>query len=143
MVEIQGSGFEGPIPQSISVLTSLNELRISDLTGGPSEFPPLRNAADMTKLILRSCNIHGKIPDFVADMSKLRFLDLSFNKLGGGIENLERLKKLEGMYLTGNAFVRPIPEWLTSPENRNAIDLSYNKFDGSSEPSTCPLKARV
>ncbi|KAM3361995.1 hypothetical protein P3S68_016849 [Capsicum galapagoense] len=97
MVEIQGSGFEGPIPQSISVLTSLNELRISDLTGGASEFPPLRNMTGMTKLVLRSCNIHGKIPGFVAVLSKLRFLDLSFNKLEGGIANLRKLTKLEAM----------------------------------------------
>ncbi|KAK4347286.1 hypothetical protein RND71_033625 [Anisodus tanguticus] len=136
-VEIQGSGFEGPVPQSVSVLTSLIELRISDLTGGASEFPPLRNMTGMTKLLLRRCNIHGKIPDFVADMSKLQFLDLSFNKLEGGIANLRSLTNLEGTYLTGNAFVGPIPEWITSRSTGYGIDLSYNKFDKSSEPSTC------
>ncbi|PHU26041.1 hypothetical protein BC332_04373 [Capsicum chinense] len=137
MVEIQGSGFEGPIPQSISVLTSLNVLRISDLTGGASEFPPLRNMTGMTKLVLRSCNIHGKIPGFVAVLSKLRFLDLSFNKLEGGIANLRKLTKLEAMYLTGNAFVGAIPVWLTSQDTKYGIDLSYNKFDQRSEPSNC------
>ncbi|OIT34832.1 PREDICTED: probable LRR receptor-like serine/threonine-protein kinase At1g07650 isoform X1 [Nicotiana attenuata] len=137
MLEIQGSGFEGPIPPSISNLTSLTELRISDLKGGASEFPPLRNMTGMTKLVLRSCNIDGKIPDFVADMSELRFIDLSFNKLEGGIANIESLTNLEATYLTGNAFVGPIPEWLKSRDTRYVIDLSYNKFDESSEPSTC------
>ncbi|MCD7471791.1 hypothetical protein HAX54_012459 [Datura stramonium] len=137
MLEIQGSGFEGPIPPSVSVLTSLNELRISDLNGGASEFPPLTNMTNMTKLVLRSCNIHGKIPDSVAEMTELRFLDLSFNKLEGGIANLEYLTNLEATYLTGNAFVGRIPDWLTSRDTRFVIDLSYNKFDESSEPSTC------
>ncbi|KAJ8549417.1 hypothetical protein K7X08_033124 [Anisodus acutangulus] len=136
-LEIQGSGFEGPIPRSISVLTRLDDLRISDLNGGASEFPPLRNMINMTKLILRSCNIHGQIPDFVANMSDLKYLDLSFNKLEGGIGNLERLTNLSGTYLTGNSFVGRIPEWLTSRDTRNVIDLSYNKFNESSEPSTC------
>ncbi|KAK4361248.1 hypothetical protein RND71_020200 [Anisodus tanguticus] len=137
MLEIQASGFEGPIPPSISVLTSLNELRISDLKGGASEFPPLRNMTGMTKLVLRSCNIQGNVPDFIAEMTELRFLDLSFNKLEGGIANLEGLTNLEATYLTGNAFVGRIPEWLTSRDTRYVIDLSYNKFDESSEPSTC------
>ncbi|XP_060194552.1 probable LRR receptor-like serine/threonine-protein kinase At1g07650 isoform X2 [Lycium barbarum] len=137
MLEIEGSGFEGPIPPSVSVLTSLNELRISDLKGGASKFPPLRNMTGMTKLVLRSCNIQGNIPDFLAEMSELRFLDLSFNKLEGGIANLEGLTNLEATYLTGNGFVGRIPEWLITRDTRYVIDLSYNKFDESSEPSTC------
>ncbi|KAL0363508.1 UNVERIFIED_CONTAM: putative LRR receptor-like serine/threonine-protein kinase RFK1, partial [Sesamum calycinum] len=47
MLELQASGFEGPIPSSISVLKNLSELRISDLNGGASEFPLLK---DMLKM---------------------------------------------------------------------------------------------
>ncbi|XP_049371776.1 probable LRR receptor-like serine/threonine-protein kinase At1g07650 [Solanum verrucosum] len=136
-LEIEGSGFEGPLPPSFSVLTSLEELRISDLNGGASEFPSLTNMTRMSKLVLRSCNIHGNIHDSVAEMVNLRFLDLSFNKLEGGIANLEGVNKMEATYLTGNDFVGQIPDWLTSRDTRNVIDLSYNKFDESSEPSTC------
>ncbi|KAL3345110.1 hypothetical protein AABB24_024185 [Solanum stoloniferum] len=137
MLEVEGSGFEGPLPPSFSVLTSLEELRISDLNGVASEFPSLTNMTRMSALVLRSCNIHGNIHDSVAEMVILRFLDLSFNKLEGGIANLEGVTKMEATYLTGNDFVGRIPDWLTSRDTRNVIDLSYNKFDESSEPSTC------
>lgn len=137
MLEIEGSGFEGPIPPSISALTGLTELRISNLNGDASEFPPLTNMTSMTKLVLRSCNIRGNIPRYVAEMIELRFLDLSFNKLEGGIANLEGLTNMEATYLTGNAFVGRIPDWIFGRDTRNVIDLSYNKFDESSEPSTC------
>ncbi|PHT55839.1 hypothetical protein CQW23_04325 [Capsicum baccatum] len=136
-LEIEGSGFDGPIPPSISVLTNLTELRISDLNGGALEFPVLANMTTMDKLLLRSCNIHGNIHASVAGMINLRFLDLSFNKLEGGIGNIEGLTQLEATYLTGNAFIGRIPDWLISREPRFVIDLSYNKFDESSEPSTC------
>ncbi|KAL0305576.1 UNVERIFIED_CONTAM: hypothetical protein Sradi_5974900 [Sesamum radiatum] len=93
MLELQASGFEGPIPSSISVLKNLSELRISDLNGGASEFPLLK------------------------DMLKMNKLDLSFNKLEGEIPNLEALSGLEIMYLTGNFLTGPIPDWI---KNRDA-----------------------
>ncbi|KAG8363138.1 hypothetical protein BUALT_BualtUnG0000500 [Buddleja alternifolia] len=137
MLEIQASGFEGPIPSSISVLKNLTELRISDLHGGASEFPQLRNMIKMHNLMLRSCNISGKIPPYLVNMPNLKTLDLSFNKLEGGILNLGSMATLENMYLTGNSLTGPIPEWMKNTDNKHQIDLSYNNFYASSVPSTC------
>ncbi|KAL9146168.1 hypothetical protein ABFS82_13G092200 [Erythranthe guttata] len=136
-LELQASGFEGPIPSSISVLKNLTEVRISDLNGGASEFPQLRDMRGMKKLMLRSCNIFGKIPIYLADMSELQTLDLSFNKLEGLIPNLEILAKLETMYLSGNVLTGPIPDWIKVRDTKHQIDLSYNNFSESSVPSTC------
>ncbi|KAJ6753890.1 AUXIN-RESPONSIVE PROTEIN [Salix purpurea] len=65
----------------------MTDLRISDLqengTGAP--FPPLANMTKLVTLILRSCNIIGRIPDFVGELTSLKTLDLSFNKLDGEI----------------------------------------------------------
>ncbi|KAF3665537.1 putative LRR receptor-like serine/threonine-protein kinase-like [Capsicum annuum] len=94
-LEIQASGFEGPVPQGISVLTGMNELRISDLTGSASEFPPLENMTGLTRLMLRNCNISGKIPPYIANMPQLKILDLSFNRLEGQIPDLGHLDSLE------------------------------------------------
>ncbi|XP_019169659.1 PREDICTED: probable leucine-rich repeat receptor-like serine/threonine-protein kinase At3g14840 [Ipomoea nil] len=88
-VEIEASGFEGPIPSSISVLTNLTELRISYLNGGDSEFPMVINMTSLAKLMLRSCNLIGKIPDYVGSMTPLRNLDLSFNNLEGEIPSFD------------------------------------------------------
>ncbi|KAE9457592.1 hypothetical protein C3L33_10505, partial [Rhododendron williamsianum] len=49
-LHIQGSPFEGPIPSTISALTRLSDLRISDLKGGESNFPPLPDMESMTTL---------------------------------------------------------------------------------------------
>ncbi|KAK4399285.1 putative LRR receptor-like serine/threonine-protein kinase [Sesamum angolense] len=137
MLELQASGFEGPIPSSISVLKNLSELRISDLNGGASEFPLLKDMLKMNKLMLRSCNISGKIPSYLVQMSALMILDLSFNKLEGEIPNLEALSGLEIMYLTGNFLTGPIPDWIKNRDAKYRIDLSYNNFSESSVPSSC------
>ncbi|CAL5410043.1 unnamed protein product [Camellia sinensis] len=60
-IELEASGFEGPIPSDISLSHNLTELRISDLNGGASKFPPLGNMKAMTKLMLRNydlCSLH-------------------------------------------------------------------------------------
>ncbi|XP_022892353.1 probable LRR receptor-like serine/threonine-protein kinase At1g07650 isoform X1 [Olea europaea var. sylvestris] len=136
-LEIQGSGFKGPIPRSISILKNLTELRISDLNGGASEFPLLGEMKMMNILMLRSCNISGNIPRYLADMASLKILDLSFNKLKGEVPNLEGLSKLETMYLTSNFLTGPIPEWIKSKNPKQHIDLSYNNFYKSSVPPNC------
>ncbi|KAH6796315.1 hypothetical protein C2S51_037301 [Perilla frutescens var. frutescens] len=130
-LELQSSGFEGPLPSSISILANLTELRIMTLNGEASEFPQLGNMTGMTKLLLSSCNIFGKIPKFLANMPNLRLLDLSFNKLEGDVPNLEDLN-LEVMYLTGNNLSGPIQDWIKNRAPKNQIDLSYNNFDKSS-----------
>lgn len=136
-LEIQASGFEGPVPPSISVLTGMKELRISDLTGSASEFPPLENMTGLTRLMLRNCNLSGEIPPYIANMSQLKILDLSFNRLEGQIPDLERLDRLELLYLTSNRLTGPIQDWIKSRNSKYVIDLSYNNFNESSEPTTC------
>lgn len=96
-LEIVAGGFEGPIPSSISVLSNLTELVISDLNGGGSKFPQLRNMTNINSLMLRRCNISRGIPDYIANMPQLKILDLSFNKLEGHIPNLEGLTKLQNV----------------------------------------------
>ncbi|GMP72087.1 hypothetical protein CsSME_00030242 [Camellia sinensis var. sinensis] len=62
ILELEASGFEGPIPSGVSLLLNLTEIRITDLNGGASEFPKLENMTALEKLMLRNCNISGTIP---------------------------------------------------------------------------------
>ncbi|CAL5336244.1 unnamed protein product [Camellia sinensis] len=124
---IQASGLDGPIPPKIASLTKMIDLRISDLNGMESTFPHLNNMKNMSRLILRSCNIIGPLPTSLGDLTELTTLDLSFNKLNGEISNNfgTSLPNLRYIYLTGN--------FLT----KETFDLSYNNF--SSGPLGCHL----
>ncbi|XP_073280892.1 probable LRR receptor-like serine/threonine-protein kinase At1g07650 isoform X2 [Primulina huaijiensis] len=137
MLEMQASGFEGPIHSSISVLKNLTELRISDLNGGASTFPLLRDMTRMNKLMLRSCNLSGEIPGYLKNMPALKILDLSFNSLTGEIPDLEGLNNLQNTYLTQNFLTGSVPEWMKNRDTRYQFDLSYNNFTETSVPSTC------
>ncbi|XP_031120521.1 probable LRR receptor-like serine/threonine-protein kinase At1g07650 isoform X2 [Ipomoea triloba] len=140
-LEVQASGFEGPIPESISVLTNLIELRISDLNGGGvSRFPTLKQMTNMTKLMLRRCNMSGKIPD-IAHMTSLQQLDLSFNNLEGGIDGLKGLDKLQYIYLMNNSLSGQIPQWVLNRDSRFYTDLSYNTFTENLVSPICNREA--
>ncbi|CAN4105681.1 unnamed protein product [Withania somnifera] len=134
-LRLNGNNFTGKFP-SFESLKNLKELKISDLTGSASEFPLLENMTGLSRLVLRNCNISGNIPSYLANMSELKILDLSFNRLEGRIPDLEDLKKLEFLYLTSNKLTGTIHNRIKS---RNSVtDLSYNNFDESSVPTTCP-----
>uniref|UniRef100_A0A7N2MCF9 EGF-like domain-containing protein n=1 Tax=Quercus lobata TaxID=97700 RepID=A0A7N2MCF9_QUELO len=126
---IQASGLNGPIPLHIAFLENLSDLRISDLRGPEAKFPPLQNMTKMKTLILRSCNITGQLPEYLGKMNKLTTLDLSFNKLTGGIPSSYVGLDINFMYLTGNLLSGPVPHWML---NRGSIDLSYNNFANGS-----------
>ncbi|XP_021834425.1 probable leucine-rich repeat receptor-like serine/threonine-protein kinase At3g14840 isoform X2 [Prunus avium] len=123
ILRIQASGLTGPIP-NISLLTKLTGLRITDLSGPEAPFPPLEKMKDMKNLMLRSCNIVGPLPTYLGDLTKLKTLDLSFNKLNGTIpSNFDALAYVDNIFLTGNLLTGPVPTW-----TKNNVDLSYNNF---------------
>ncbi|XP_056173115.1 probable leucine-rich repeat receptor-like serine/threonine-protein kinase At3g14840 isoform X2 [Syzygium oleosum] len=123
---IQASGLKGPIPPGISLLEKLSDLRITDLDGPESQVPQLSNT-NIKILILRSCNLMGKLPDYLAKMTNLQILDLSFNKLSGKIpSSFSSLDKVAYIYLTGNQLTGVVPPWIL--EKAENVDLSYNNF---------------
>ncbi|KAK6268573.1 hypothetical protein QUC31_012733 [Theobroma cacao] len=91
---------------------------------------------NMYRLMLRSCNISGPIPDYIWEFSQMQILDLSFNKLEGNILDSGN-PKTQYMYLTSNSLTGRIPEWLNARDSRYQIDLSYNNFSESSDPVSC------
>ncbi|KAM4101026.1 hypothetical protein ACJW30_05G112500 [Castanea mollissima] len=131
-LEIQASGFEGPISSSIAILSSLTEF---DLIGGGSKFPNLSSMKGMERLMLKSCNISGPITKSILDMTQLRVLDLSFNRLDGTIPDFGGLSQLKYLFLTSNLLTGLIPKWIKDKDNTHPIDLSYNNLSERSAPS--------
>ncbi|KAK6268570.1 hypothetical protein QUC31_012730 [Theobroma cacao] len=92
--------FSGPVPPQLGKLVILENLRISDLNGGVSQFPDLRNMTSLDKF------------------------DLSFNRFGGNISNLTSIAKMEYLYLTNNSLNGPIPGWIKSANDRFSLAIN-------------------
>ncbi|KAH7515912.1 hypothetical protein FEM48_Zijuj10G0078600 [Ziziphus jujuba var. spinosa] len=84
-VSLQGNAFEGSIQLTFSALTSLLELRVSDLTNGNSSLEFIKDMKNLTMLVLRNNNISDSIPSSLGKYQKLSELDLSFNSITGEI----------------------------------------------------------
>ncbi|KAF3451337.1 hypothetical protein FNV43_RR07432 [Rhamnella rubrinervis] len=110
-LELHASGLEGPIPSNISLLSNLVELRISDIYGPEQKFPMLESiTTTILKLVLRNCNISGKIPSYIWMMKNLEVLDLSFNKLVGEIPVTISLERVRFLFLTSNLLSGTVPD---------------------------------
>ncbi|KAI3769371.1 hypothetical protein L6452_00472 [Arctium lappa] len=145
LLSIQASGLEGPIPLSITRLENLLDLRISDLTGPDTPFPPFTNQS-FKNLILRSCNLIGELPESIGSLASTdpNVFDFSFNKLNGSIpEAFFGLLDADFIYLTGNLLSESVPPWML--ESAKNIDLSYNNFtfDSSREMQCQPRETNL
>ncbi|XP_058111771.1 receptor-like protein 35 [Magnolia sinica] len=133
------NGFNGRIPNCIDQLTELKTFIIRDnLMEGTisSLFPLFRNSSPFfielsssgvtvetdqslfhssflpEYLGMRSCNMRGKIPAFISNLTQLAFLDLANNNLTG-----------------------TIPSWLFQLPKLSFLDLSHNNLQGVVPPS--------
>ncbi|CAN7133536.1 unnamed protein product [Brassica rapa subsp. narinosa] len=134
---LHASGLKGPFPDAVACLENLIDLRISDTTGINS-FPILSSKVIET-LILRNVGLSGPIPSYIWNLPNLTRLDLSFNKLTGEIQDIQKAPKLKYTYLTGNMLSGNV-ESAFLINNKPNIDLSYNNFSWS---SSCQEKSNI
>ncbi|KAM1280533.1 hypothetical protein ACFX2H_021148 [Malus domestica] len=73
-LEMQASDLEDPLPSSLSTLNNMTDLRISDLSGESSALPNLSSMTGINKLMLRSCNITGEMPEYISTLTSLTVL---------------------------------------------------------------------
>ncbi|KAJ6979335.1 LRR receptor-like serine/threonine-protein kinase [Populus alba x Populus x berolinensis] len=128
-LELYASGLQGPIPPSILSLEKLTDLRITDMSGPEfnlTNIPPI-----VKKLVLRNINLTGVIPTAVWTSDSLKTLDLTFNKLEGGIP--PDAKIYDFMFFSGNKLTGSVPDSFINSDNK--IDVSYNNF--SRLPISC------
>nr|DAD37734.1 TPA_asm: hypothetical protein HUJ06_008375 [Nelumbo nucifera] len=141
-LDMQGTSLEGPIPSTISLLKNLTELRVTDLIGSNMSFPDLHGMKFMIELILRNCMIVGQIPNYIGEeMTSIKKIDLSFNRLTGEIPRLQSLSSLQYLYLNNNSLTGLVPAWVM--DNKNYIDISYNNFTGYSTQPSCESQHQV
>ncbi|XP_074319266.1 putative LRR receptor-like serine/threonine-protein kinase At1g53440 [Silene latifolia] len=125
---------QGPIPSSLSTLTNLQTLRISDLNAAGLTFPNLTVMTNLKELVLRNCSITGRVPDYIGNLVNMKLLDLSYNQLSGPVpDSIQNMKSLDFLFLTNNSFSGQLPNWILNSKQK--FDLSYNDFTGSSSSS--------
>ncbi|XP_071742644.1 probable LRR receptor-like serine/threonine-protein kinase RFK1 [Rutidosis leptorrhynchoides] len=125
-LELIGTGLHGPIPSNISLLKNLIDLRICEINGPTQGFPLIDNANGLQTVVMRNCNISGEIPAYIWRKRDLKLLDVSFNKLTGGISGDILSRSLRFVFLTNNMLTGDIPDSLLI--EGATIDLSYNNF---------------
>ncbi|GMI77809.1 hypothetical protein HRI_001450200 [Hibiscus trionum] len=129
-LRFEGNSFEGPIPSSFANLTSLTELRISDIYNGSSSLDFVRNLKNLTDLVLRNVLLTGSLPSYITELQSLQKLDLSFNNLTGRIPSvLFNMDSLIYLFLGNNSLSGSIPS--QKSDTLRTIDLSYNFLSGN------------
>ncbi|XP_030452463.1 probable LRR receptor-like serine/threonine-protein kinase At1g56130 [Syzygium oleosum] len=130
-LRFEGTSLEGPIPASFGALTNLQTLILGDLGGEDSSLDFLRNQTSLSVLSLRSCQLSGQIPEIIGTFSKLRYLDLSFNKLEGQIpDSFQGFTVLQFLFLGNNNLTGLLPVNIIS-QSLNALDVSFNPLSGN------------
>ncbi|VAI63282.1 unnamed protein product [Triticum turgidum subsp. durum] len=142
----------GTIPLSIFQLTFLYRL---DLSGNHLEGDIMQcwkesdaNSTsqfgwDLFSLALNNNNLTGQFPKFLARSSKLMFLDLSYNRLFGGLPEWlpEKIPQLKILRVRSNMFSGHIPQSFTSLRHLHYLDIAHNDMSGSIPWSLSNLKA--
>ncbi len=151
----------GTIPQSISNLTNLQSLNISNFSGTlsdtiPTEIGNLTNLTNLSifnaakgpipasigkltnllNLYLPTGNIDGTIPVELFGLSKLQSITLDDQKLSGTIsESLGNLRNLNFLSMANNQLSGNIPSTIGNLNNLLYLDFSGNKLSGVIPPS--------
>lgn len=119
-----------PFPSTITALTSLRELDLSDngLTGTiPQDIGQLTNLKH--ELNLSNNRLTGTIPDSIGALTNLSWLDLSNNRLSGPIPStVGNMNSLYDLKLSNNELVGPIPDSISNLTELNNLYLHSNRI---------------
>ncbi|KAK3013810.1 hypothetical protein RJ639_009736 [Escallonia herrerae] len=123
--------FSSPLPKSMSSLTSLEIVDVSQnyfVDGFPEG---LGSAAGLIKLNASSNNFSGYIPEDLGNATLLESLDLRGNFFQGSIpKSLKSLEKLKFLGLSGNNLTGRIPRELGQLSSLESIVIGYNELVG-------------
>ena len=127
----QSGGLAGSIPVTLTNLTELTVLNLTNnqLSGSiPSQLGQLVN---LTDLFLAGNRLTGEIPQELGRISNLRLLSLGNNRLNGPIPpELGLLKQLGLLELESNQLNGPIPSELGNLANLFYLNLQNNRLSG-------------
>ncbi|KAH9715637.1 LRRNT 2 domain-containing protein [Citrus sinensis] len=138
-LDLSECGLQGKFPEKILQVPTLETLDLSEnqlLQGSLPNFP--KNSS-LRNLILSGTGFSGTLPDSIGNLENLtwvesrnlKYLDLSFNNLSGGISSTfwEQLVNLNLVLLSHNSLNGSIPRSLFLLPNLETLWLSNNQFE--------------
>ncbi|XP_073155656.1 uncharacterized protein [Henckelia pumila] len=91
----------------------------------------LGNLSFLVSLNLRNNSFRGQLPQELAKLHRLRFLDFGFNSFTGNIPSLFGiLVELRFLNLRNNFFTGSIPSFVTNMSKLEVFDISFNPLQG-------------
>ncbi|XP_059663692.1 MDIS1-interacting receptor like kinase 1-like [Cornus florida] len=128
--------FSSPLPKSLSNLTALRAIDVSQNLFIESFPVGLGRAVALTRLNASSNNFSGYLPEDLGNATLLESLDLRGNFFEGSIpKSFGNLGKLKFLGLSGNNLTGQIPPELGRLAALESMVLGYNEFEGKI-PST-------
>lgn len=132
VLRLSGAGLRGPIPASISTLTELRELDLSNnflSSTLPTTFVALTK---LERLNLSNNLLTGVLaPGVVCAFRNLRFMDVSRNNLTGEIPVcIAELDRIETLNLSYNRFTSLLPWQLGAMVSLTELRVSNNQLTG-------------
>ncbi|RYR16203.1 hypothetical protein Ahy_B04g073198 [Arachis hypogaea] len=135
MLHLQGDGYtRGSISPSLGELHHLKYLDLSGhhFTHTPSIPPFIASLTFLTHLYLSFCSFGGNIPPQLGNLLFLEYLDLSSNNLVGGFPlQLTNMSSLTYLDLSYNRLNETMPPQLGNLLSLEHLDPSYNAFTGT------------
>ncbi len=129
----------GPIPSELGGLAQLKTLALyTNTLSGPIP-PELGNLSNLEELLLANNQLEGDLPPFgaaagqasgVPAASKLRVVDVSYNRLTGIKVNWGTGSPVKSVSLRGNLIKQGIPAALFKIPTLEFVDLGENKLEG-------------
>ncbi|KAK9928898.1 hypothetical protein M0R45_026015 [Rubus argutus] len=136
-LSLLGNNFKGNLTKEVFSLPNLRHLLISDLENATFELPSNITNTEFVSLILRNCSINGPIPRYIGDqMPSLKYLDLSFNNLTGGLPGFMKSQDLLYMSFSTNMLNGMIPAWIleaVQTRMRDPLDMMNTYCQGKEQ----------
>ncbi|KAK7374488.1 hypothetical protein VNO80_07918 [Phaseolus coccineus] len=133
VIRIKYLCFEGRIQLAtlnLSAFKNLEFFEVAYCLGGTIP-PEIGSLSKLTYLELSFNALQGEIPFTIGNLSKLTFLDLSHNSLKGKIPStIGNLSKLTHLDLYHNSLKGKIPSTIGNLSKLIQLDLSYNSLKG-------------